>query len=731
MHLIELNNIGKIYVSGDTVAVGIRSVDLSFDTGEFVAVTGASGSGKSTLLNIIAGMDSYEEGEMLIEGKATSHFSQANWEEYRRRYISFVFQDYQIIESFTVLQNVELALTDISDPKLRRQKAMELIERVGLTEFIKHKGSHLSGGQKQRTVIARALAKDSPVILADEPTGNLDSETSKEIIKLLREVSKDKLLIVVTHSIDEVKDHATRQIIIDDGKVVGDKRLGGEETVEKTSETAPKAQAGKFKSGIELGSRLFTSKPASSLITVILLFIVVSTAFFAIGFFGKYFNEFLHTADYFVHKEGRVVAIKRDSSPVTDDEVKSAAAKYAAVGSEHPDSLSNYPADQDYWYEFTALEKVDGVKNEWCLAVEKMSDKGTPDIGRYPEKDGECFVYAPVAFKDLIELKTVRIQGFEFTLTGAKFYLNNNIKGSFLVRPADYDALSDIAMISKYALSTGITDDKGEDLGVDPMVDVVWTVADETKKEKAVLHIPDKYDIDLKKIKEASFSLMQASYESSEKLFDIASDKVEYLTDDKIDKPVVYIGRDMLKNEFAEYRNSNYQQFSLFFKDDKAATEAAGKMNSDGYLALLSDAKTTILSESDFIVMVLVISLLSFIIAITIFITITVLYFATGRTIDYLKHDISIMRSMGITSGTIKIAVYTRMFIALLISLASLVVYGLTVYQLPKANRAFMYLYPSHYLLIILFMTVISVTVAYLHIRRLFSDSVRKNLREA
>jgi ABC-type lipoprotein export system ATPase subunit len=227
MALLELRDIGKIYVSEGNVSVGIRGVNLSFSLGEFVAVTGKSGSGKSTLLNVISGMDSYEEGELLIEGEPTSHYMQPDWEEHREKYISFIFQDYNIIESFTVLQNVELALMHIEDKAERRARAMELIRRVGLASHADHKGSKLSGGQKQRTVIARALAKDSPIILADEPTGNLDSKTSEEIIALLKEVSKEKLLIVVTHNFEQVAEHATRHIRIFDGAVEADHAIQG------------------------------------------------------------------------------------------------------------------------------------------------------------------------------------------------------------------------------------------------------------------------------------------------------------------------------------------------------------------------------------------------------------------------------------------------------------------------------------------------------------------------
>ena len=304
MALLTLKDIGKIYVSDGNVAVGIRGVNLSFDRGEFVAVTGKSGSGKSTLLNVVSGMDSYEEGEMLIEGKPTSHFLQPEWEEYRKQYISFIFQDYNIIESFTVLQNVELALMHIEDKKERRKRALDLLDRVGLSSHLHHKGSKLSGGQKQRTVIARALAKDSPIILADEPTGNLDSATSAEIIQLLREVSRDKLLIVVTHNFEQVEEYATRHIRVFDGSIEFDHTIREREvdegvsfsTVKSEDEDNSKEKASKKKvkkkgvdtrNGLVLGRTIFTSKPKLSAFLCLLLAVGALGIFFMTSLCGE------------------------------------------------------------------------------------------------------------------------------------------------------------------------------------------------------------------------------------------------------------------------------------------------------------------------------------------------------------------------------------------------------------------------------------------------------------
>jgi len=221
--MIRLENVTKYYKSNDLIAVGIRKINLDFKIGEFVAITGESGSGKSTLLNILSGLDTFEEGEFFLNEEKTSHYSLSEWETYRATHVGFVFQNYNIIDSYTVYQNVLIALEFQGyDQKTRKDRAIELIEKVGLSHRTHHKASKLSGGEKQRTVIARALAKDCKMILCDEPTGNLDSKTAKDILKLLHDISQDKLVIIVTHNYDDVKDYVTRRIKMSDGEIVED-----------------------------------------------------------------------------------------------------------------------------------------------------------------------------------------------------------------------------------------------------------------------------------------------------------------------------------------------------------------------------------------------------------------------------------------------------------------------------------------------------------------------------
>lgn len=220
---IVLKDICKSYHSETAVAQALHRINLSFSEGEFVAITGESGSGKSTLLRIIGGTDVFDEGEMFVGGKTTSQYDEEEWEEYRRSEIGYVFQDYSLLGHYSALANVMSALLAMG---FRQEQAEEIaagyLEQVGLKGYENQKASELSSGQKQRLSIARALAKNTGIIVADEPTGNLDSETGEQIILLLGDLSEERLVIMVTHNYEQAEPYVTRKVRIHDGVLVSD-----------------------------------------------------------------------------------------------------------------------------------------------------------------------------------------------------------------------------------------------------------------------------------------------------------------------------------------------------------------------------------------------------------------------------------------------------------------------------------------------------------------------------
>ena len=221
--MLQIKNIYKQYKTGDLIQQALDDVSLNLRDNEFVAILGPSGSGKTTLLNIIGGLDRYDKGDLIINGISTKKYKDRDWDSYRNHTIGFVFQSYNLIPHQTILSNVELALTISGISKnTRRQKAIEALEKVGLANQIHKKPNQLSGGQMQRVAIARALVNDPNIVLADEPTGALDSDTSIQVMELLKEVAKDRLVVMVTHNPELAKTYATRIVNIKDGKLLSD-----------------------------------------------------------------------------------------------------------------------------------------------------------------------------------------------------------------------------------------------------------------------------------------------------------------------------------------------------------------------------------------------------------------------------------------------------------------------------------------------------------------------------
>lgn len=257
--MLKVNNIKKSYTTGDFTQHALNGVSVNFRKNEFVAILGPSGSGKTTFLNIIGGLDRYDSGDLIINGKTTADFTESDWDAYRNNSIGFIFQSYNLITHLSIVDNVEMGMTLSGvEPEVKHKKALEALERVGLKDHIHKKPNQLSGGQMQRVAIARALANDPDIILADEPTGALDTETSKQIMDLIKEIAADKLVIMVTHNPDLANEYADRIISFTDGKVTND--TNPFDGADSDNDYELKKTSMSFKTALKLSGKNITTK---------------------------------------------------------------------------------------------------------------------------------------------------------------------------------------------------------------------------------------------------------------------------------------------------------------------------------------------------------------------------------------------------------------------------------------------------------------------------------------
>ena len=266
--MLKLENIKKDYVTGDATVHALKGVSIEFRKNEFVSILGQSGCGKTTLLNIIGGLDNYTDGDLIIGGKSTKTFKDRDWDNYRNHSVGFIFQSYNLIPHQSVLSNVELALTLSGVSKTeRRKRAKEALEKVGLGDQLNKRPNEMSGGQMQRVAIARALVNNPEILLADEPTGALDSETSVQIMELLKEIAKDRLVIMVTHNPDLARQYSTRIVRLLDGNIIDDTMPYTSENEQYKDEGNNKRPSMSFFTALSLSLNNLMTKKARTFLT--------------------------------------------------------------------------------------------------------------------------------------------------------------------------------------------------------------------------------------------------------------------------------------------------------------------------------------------------------------------------------------------------------------------------------------------------------------------------------
>lgn len=381
--MLELKNVSKFYYKKGIVSSGISKVSLKFDMGEFIAITGESGSGKSTLLNVISGLDTYEEGEMYVNGEETSHYNEEDYEEYRKKYIGNVFQSFNLVNSYTVYQNVELVLLINGETrKSVKHKVIDILKKVDLYKYRHTKVSKLSGGMKQRVAIARCLAKDAPIIIADEPTGNLDSKNAKSVLKLLYEISKYKLVIVVTHNFEQISEYATRRITMHDGSVIEDMKLKDKNEVKEVNTS--KFKKTKVISNLRLGIRnTFNIVPKFLLLTFVYLFVLISivgvySAFLELESTNNAYNSFFNETD----ANKRVIVKKKDNSSFTNEEIN----RLKSISNVEKVITNDYVYD----YSMSLIDYENIFLDSNFMKLEEF--KGKLKYGRMPLNENEIIV---------------------------------------------------------------------------------------------------------------------------------------------------------------------------------------------------------------------------------------------------------------------------------------------------------------------------------------------------
>lgn len=391
--MIKLENVNKFYVNNNVTSLGLINVNLELDKNEIVVITGESGSGKSTLLNVITKVDKFDEGEIYYYGEETSYFGIEEMDQFRKNKVGFIFQNYNILESYTVLDNVMLPLLINGVPKKEaREKAKELIQKVGLSERIRSRGSKLSGGEKQRCVIARALAMSSEILACDEPTGNLDSETAKEIVELIKEIAKDKLVLIVTHNYELFKDIATRKIKIHDGEIVEDIKFS-EGLKEENKDIELDDNKTKNSVNLRISAKSLKNTPIRTLLTSTIFFTICTLFLIVASWIFNTFNN-TQTINNFVYvPDNKAIVYKDYNEKFSQSEI---------------DKIPGTKLYNQFYYETT----INGYGYEENPQDFKLSG------GIMPTKDDDCVL---LVSNDFEVPPTIILNGQELNVTGYQY----------------------------------------------------------------------------------------------------------------------------------------------------------------------------------------------------------------------------------------------------------------------------------------------------------------------
>lgn len=727
--MIRLKNVSKFYYNKGLITSGFTRVSTEFNLGEFVVITGESGSGKSTLLNVISGLDTYEEGEMYIEGKETSHYTEEDFEEYRKKYISNIFQNFNLVNSYTVYQNIELILL-INGYKRKevKNKVIELIKKVDLLKYKNTKVSKLSGGQKQRVAIARALAKNTPIIVADEPTGNLDKKSALSVLKVLSEVAKDKLVIVVTHNYDQFEQYASRKITMYDGKIIEDKVINKVSVKEVNYDNNYKKMGlfTKFRLGIR---NAFNIVPKFLLLLCVFLFVFISVISETASFkSAKYeedslgYNQFLGDTSL-----ERIILVKDGKKPFTDDDYN------------YLSKLDNidYIVKNDIELDNNIYLQTDNIYMDG-YAADIARFKGKVDVGVMPSKDNEIIIsgskdnyYLEKADKLLNkELKyetfysngfmeeKLKVVGISYTDSdNVKFYLSSNLSNKL----SKY-------MILKSSEIKVIINNKN----VDYMIEVVDSL---NKGEVFVTeNIYSYFDYNTNPLnKDIKINIKNIYYDNSlnlkiKKILDKNNFK-KYSGFNDYDSYYNYLF--ISKEDFDNLLSKDIYQSSVFVKDKLKIQDTKKVLEDNGYKAIV--VSDTLMSyNSNFVYFLNIINIVVTIILLVVLFFISYLiikiilksrhvYYSTLRILGANK---------GLSKNLLRIELYTILNVAFLVIIAFIYLVNNNIIVNDSIKNLLLFMSFKDYVLIYLLVFLMTYLISIRFARYLFKQSAMKTYNE-
>lgn len=747
--MLKLVNVGKIYSQEGNVSVGIRKVNLEFNIGEFVAITGESGSGKTTLLNVLSGIDTYEEGEMYVNGEETSYFTPEDLEDYRNKYVGFIFQNYNIVDSYTVKQNVEAALILNGYKKdYVKSKAKELIEKVGLIHKMNTKSSKLSGGEKQRVVIARALAKDPLIIAADEPTGNLDSKSGEDIINLLHEISKDKLVLIVTHNYEEVEGYATRLIRVYDGEIKEDRQLSKYENKDKEAlENFEKDDLNKKekKSLFAFNLRDLFASPKKFIFNLIVYFIMSLIVLLSVGFYRNMTRSqsMSLVQNVFENNDAlRLIVNKKDKSAFTDAELNDIKNNNNVAFIVEKDVIT----DRNINITTSGASFNQTPVTTYILNADVIKD-GSLKCGRKPSNDDEVVISLNkselsmldfYSYDDLLNKKMyvshynfgMEIKG-EYTICGVISLDNqpSGIKSYVYLNSSEYEKARFSYYLNSYIEEFSIKGKSADNQ------DAIYYLAGGIKLEIDNTIEQGKFKVAVNGAFAAINPNTITKFYAKDNTYGVILDKeltfLEVISTSTEDGLVhIYLNSEDY-NEINKAFNTSYQisvYTTSISKNGGIFTNLKKELTNKGYRVISASAQTEPGLGDNVLSLVYLILILNFLVG-TFFIVFATLVHSAKSKSD----DIEILRTIGATKQNIRNMLITEyMTIGVIAYIMSMVALFIArIFASGEFRLAIEYLELIDYIIVFVLVMLMSFLLSLMFVRSIFKKSVRKGLSDS